>query len=80
MTATNALWFLVGLASGGIHIWMLWQAAQPQSHGTTWHWTRLLLIGGGMTIAAVSGGILAAAAGWAVAYFAIVGFIATRGA
>lgn len=78
MTAMNSLWFLAGSIAGGFHVWMLWQASQPHSRGMMWHWTRLFLIGGVLGFAAVTGGILPAAAGWAVAYFAVVGFVATR--
>jgi hypothetical protein len=57
---------------------MLWQASRLPFHGAAWHWTRLFLIGGVLIASAISGGILATAAGWGISFFATVGTVALR--
>ena len=78
MMAILGLWFVAGLLAGGVHVGMLWQATQAPFHGAAWHWTRLLFVAGVLVAAAIAGGILQAATGWAVAYFATIGVVATR--
>lgn len=78
MTTISALWFLLGVVAGSVHVWMLWQTSQSLRRSGAWYWIRLPLIGSVLVAAAVCGGILPTAAGWALAYFATVGVIAAR--
>ncbi len=76
MNPIHFVWLLAGVGAGATHAWMLWRASQPAAHRLSWHGTRLVLIGGVLVAAAVSGGILPAAAGWGLGYFSTVGFVA----
>ena len=78
MNAMLVLWFLIGILSGGAHVWILWLASQPPFHGVAWHLPRLLLVGGVLLVSAVWGALLPAIAGWVTAYFAAVGIVAMR--
>ena len=78
MTALIVFWLLAGTAAGAAHVWMLWRASQPPFLGASWHWTRLLLTGGVLVTSAVLDGLLPAAVGYGLAYFATVGIVAIR--
>jgi hypothetical protein len=78
MNAMNLLWFILGFAAGGAHVWMLWQASQPPFHGVTWHFPRLMLIGSVLFASAIGGGMPPAIAGWVISYFISVGIFAIR--
>ncbi len=65
--ANNLLWFAAGLVVGFLHASMLWRDVHKF---TAWSplmgMLRLSLVAASLVVAAVSGQILAGAAGWAV--------------
>ena len=67
MTGMIVLWFAMGTLIGALHAYSLWKSSQPPFHSAAVGLLRLLLIGGLLVAAAFNGGILPAAAGWAVA-------------
>ncbi|MBI1310406.1 hypothetical protein GC176_03795 [bacterium] len=78
MTDISILWLLAGLATGGLHAWLVWSGSQPPFHSSVAGMVRLLLIGGLLVVTAVNGGILPAAAGWATAFPVVAGAIYLR--
>ena len=73
-------WFAAGLSAGVLQATMLWRTARRLTS-----WTpalgvlRLALVSLVLVVAAVSGAILAAAAGWAVGFIALCGWIVAKG-
>lgn len=69
---TTLIWFVVGLLAGGVHATALWRSA----HGLS-IWSpligllRLGIVAASLVAAAISGAVLANAAGWAVGFAAL---------
>jgi hypothetical protein len=61
---TTALWFVVGLLAGTIHILLLWQGARPPFRGVAAGLLRLLGVALLLVGAALMGKLLPAACGW----------------
>ena len=64
MTAMFVLWLLIGVATGVLHAFALWGAAHRMTGRIGLPW-RLPLVGAALVAAALVGGILPTAAGWA---------------
>jgi len=76
MTRVHAIWLAVGLMLGVVHATGLWRSArQRTTTAAVVGLMRLLLVGLALAAAAIFGGIVPAAAGWAVGFFASVGIV-----
>jgi hypothetical protein len=64
MTWTTALWFVAGLLTGAIHIFLLWRGAQPPFRGLAAGLLRLLGVAILLVGAALTGKLLPATCGW----------------
>ena len=80
MTWIHAAWVVVGLVLGVVHAAGIWRSEkQPTAMTAVMGLARLLVVGLPLAGAAVFGGILPAAAGWAVGFLTSVGtLLATR--
>lgn len=78
MTVTFLLWIATGLITGAGHACLLWKTSQPPFHHASAGLLRLLPVGAVLFAAAVGGGLIPVAAGWAVAFAVTVGIIAGR--
>ena len=80
MTWIHAAWGTVGVALGVVHATGIWRTARHTTAATAIIGVvRLLVVGLALATAAILGGILLAAAGWAIGFFACVGvFMAPR--
>jgi hypothetical protein len=76
----HAPWLAFGVALGVLHATSVWRSTKHTSAITAFiGMARLLTIGLALAAGAVGGGVLPAAAGWAVGFFASVGLVmATR--
>ena len=76
MTWIHAAWVVVGLVLGVVHAAGIWRSAKhPTATTAVMGLVRLLVVGLALAAAAIFGGILPAAAGWAVGFFASVGIV-----
>lgn len=72
----HAAWVAVGLVLGIVHAAGTWRSVKyPTVATAVMGLVRLLVIGVALATAAVFGGILPAAVGWAVSFFASVGIV-----
>ncbi len=73
MNWTLGVWLAVGVGLGILHAAGIWRASkQPTALSALTGFIRIVLVGRVLAAAAVLGGILPAAAGWATGYFAAV--------
>lgn len=78
MSWIDGAWILFGLALGVFHAAGIWRSARPRTATTALvGLARLLVVGLALAAAALFGGILAAAAGWAVGFFCVVAAVMT---
>lgn len=70
MTIDNVLWFATGGLLGGMHATLLMRAVRSGS-GSLGAF-RLLVVGGGLVLAAVFGGLLESALGWACGFGCLI--------
>ena len=76
MTWIHAAWLVVGLVLGIVHATGIWRTAKhPSATTAVLGLVRLLAVGLALASAAILGGILPAAAGWAVGFFASAGIV-----
>ena len=79
MTWIYGAWVVVGLVLGVVHAAGVWRSAKhPTATTAVMGLARLLVVGLALAAAAIFGGILPAAAGWAVGFYASVGFRVLR--
>jgi hypothetical protein len=79
MTWICGAWAVVGLALGVVHAAGVWRSARrPTATTAVMGLARLLVVGLALAAAAIFGGILPTAAGWAVGFFASVVFWVLR--
>lgn len=72
-------WVAAGIVLGVFHATGVWRSAKrPSSWTALLGLARLLAVGLVLTAAAILGGILPAATGWAVGFFAALGLVAQR--
>ncbi len=79
MTWLSAVWMVFGAAIGVLHAAGVWRSAsRPSVMSALLGLVRLVVVGLALVASAILGGILPAAAGWALGYFAAVAFLSTR--
>jgi hypothetical protein len=80
MAWNHAAWLGVGLVLGVVHATGIWRSAKHRTAITAlMGLVRMLVVGLALATAALLGGVLPAAAGWAVGFFASVSAVmATR--
>jgi hypothetical protein len=76
MSWITVAWIAGGLLLGMMHAAGIWRSARrPTSHGALMGVLRLMVVGLGLTLAALGGGILPSASGWATGFFASVAIV-----
>jgi hypothetical protein len=79
MTWIHAAWLAGGFVLGVVHATGIWRSVKRPTMGTTaLGLVRLLVVGLALAAAAIFGGILPAAGGWAIGFFASVGSVMVR--
>ena len=76
MTWMHVAWLVVGLVLGVTQAIGIWRSAKrPTATTAVMGLVRLLVVGLALALAAIFGGILPAAAGWAAGFFASIGIV-----
>jgi hypothetical protein len=75
---TNFIWLAAGGLAGCLHAWLMWRGVQrPTAWAPVLGMLRLGVVAAVLVIAAMSGGILAAAAGWLIGLVGLGAWFAT---